>query len=249
MILCHFMTLQASTQSSAKRARTRDLLLVAAQDLLMERSAAGLGIRQITDRAGLVHASFYNYYPDIAGLIADLAELLGATHAVAMTALAGVSGPGFDDPAVRFSRVTRQTLRFVALEPGLGRLMFDVGLPVDSLSPELRLQLKLDLEAGARRGLFRTIDPDLTVSLVAGAISGLALDLHRGVLKASAIDAATARLLGILGLGPDAAGRLASEPVDFPSPPKIPLRWLALPVAAPPLNAGSPPQRPQRDRP
>jgi hypothetical protein len=150
---------------------------------------------------------------------------------------------------VRFSRVTRQTLRFVALQPGLGRLMFDVGLPVDSLSPELRLQLKLDLEAGARRGLFRTTDPDLTVSLVAGAISGLALDLHRGVLKASAIDAATARLLGILGLEPDAAGRLASEPVDFPPPPKIPLRWLALPVAAPHLNAGSPPHRPQRDRP
>ena len=231
------MTARPSTLSGAKRARTRDLLLIAAQDLLMERSAAGLGSRQITDRAGLVHASFYNYYPDIAALIADLGELLGATHASAMAGLArsaasGGPNPGFEDPSVRFARVTRQTLRFVALEPGLGRLMFDVGLAVDSLSPELRLQLKLDIKDGARLGLFRISDPDLTVSLLAGAISGLALDLHRGVLEASAIDDATARLLCLLGVEPDAARRLGHEPVAFPPPPALPLRWLALPMAA-----------------
>jgi hypothetical protein len=28
--------------------------------------------------------AFYNYYPDVAALIGDLGELLGATHAAAM---------------------------------------------------------------------------------------------------------------------------------------------------------------------
>ena len=238
------MSPRPSTLSGAKRARTRDLLLVAAQVLLMELRAAGMGIPQITDRAGLVHASFYNYYPDTAGLIADLGELLGATHAAAMADLARAAPAGLDDPAVRFARVTRQTLRLVALEPGFGRLMFDVGLAVDSLNPELRLQLQLDIEEGARRGLFQLSDPVLTVSILAGAISGLALDLHRGLLTAADIDAATARLLCLLGLPPQSADRLGHEPVPFPPPPALPMRWLALPAAAPAPGARQTGDRP-----
>lgn len=208
-----------------KRARTRDQLLVAAQTLLIEQNAAALGLRQITAHAGLVHASFYNYYRDIPALIADLAELLGATHASAMAALVA----GLDDPALRFARITRQTLRIVALEPGFGRLMFDIGLPTGILSPELRLRLQLDIARGAQLGLFKIGEIELTTSLIAGAISGLALDLHRGLLPFSAIDAATTRLLSVLGLDANEAQRLGHEPVDFPPPPALPMRWLALP--------------------
>ena len=89
---------------SSKRARTRDQLLVAAQAMLMTHTAAALGIRQITDHAGVVYATFYNYYQDVAALVADLGELLGANHAAAMA--------GFNhelaDPALRFARITRR---------------------------------------------------------------------------------------------------------------------------------------------
>ena len=217
-----------------KRARTRDHLLVSAQTLLIEHNAAALGLRQITAHAGLVHASFYNYYRDIPALIADLAELLGATHASAMAALV----TGLDDPALRFARITRQTLRIVALEPGFGRLMFDIGLPTGILSPELRLRLQLDIAEGARLGLFKIGEIDLITSLVAGAISGFSLDLHRGLLPFSAIDAATTRLLSLLGLDPSEAQRLGHEAVDFPPPPILPMRWLALPPVPHPLSGG-----------
>ncbi len=214
------------TRSGGKRARTRDQLLVSAQALLMEQGVAALGLRQITDHAGLVHATFYNHYPDIPALVADLGELLGATHLAAMATL----GATLDDPALRFARITRQTLRFVMAQPALGRLMFDVGLPVDTLSPELRLRLRLDIAEGIRRGLFDVSDPDLTASMIAGAIGGVALDLHRGALSATAIDAATVSLLLQLGLDRQEAERLGNEPIDFPSPPAVPLRWLALPA-------------------
>ena len=219
------MTLSTIRLRGSKRARTRDQLLVAAQSLLMTQTAAALGIRQITDHAGVVHATFYNYYQDIAALIADLGELLGATHTATMAGLT----PGLADPALRFARITRQTLRIVASEPGLGRLMYDVGLPADSLVAELRLRLELDLAEGQQLGRFVMFDLDQTASLVSGAINGLALDLHRGALPISAIEPATTRLLEWLGLDPETAAALGHEPIAFEPAPVLPLRWLALP--------------------
>lgn len=219
------MTSETSILRGSKRARTRDQLLVAAQGLLLTQKAAALGIRQITDHAGVVHATFYNYYQDIAALIADLGELLGASHAAAMAGLSLDLG----DPAQRFARITRQTLRMVATEPGFGRLIFDVGLPADSLVSELRLRLALDLDEGHQRGRFQLRNLDLAASMVSGAISGLALDLHRGALPVTAIEPATTRLLELLGVEPALAATLGHEAVLFPPAPALPMRWLSLP--------------------
>jgi len=224
------MTSRPTILTGTKRERTRDQLLVSAQTLLMEHSAAGLGLRQITDHAGVVHATFYNYYPDVPALIADLGELLGATHAAAMSGL----GATQLQPDVRFARITRQTLRLVTQNPNLGRLMFDVGIPPDRLSTELRLRLRQDLVEGRELGLFSPDDIEITTSMIAGAITGLALDLYRGTLPATAIDTGTARLLVQIGVAPSDADRLAHEPLPQPPTAVLPLRWLALPPAATP---------------
>ena len=233
MTLFQIVIREASHLRGSKRARTRDQLLVAAQALLMTRTAAALGIRQITDHAGVVHATFYNYYQDVAALVADLGELLGVNHAATMADF----NQAVADPALRFARVTRQTLRMVAEEPGFGRLIFDVGLPADSLVSELRLRLKLDLAEGMQLGRFNLSDIDLTTSMVSGAISGLALDLHRGILPLTAIEAATTRLLELLGLDPAVAAALGHEPIPFPLTPALPMRWLALPPIRPPAGS------------
>jgi len=193
----------------------------------MTQTAAALGIRQITEHAGVVHATFYNYYQDIAALLADLGELLGASHAATMAGLT----PDLADPALRFARITRQTLRMVASEPDFGRLIYDVGLPADSLVTELRLRLALDLAEGQQLRRFAIADLDLTTSMVSGAISGVALDLHRGTLPFTAIEIATTRLLEWLGLDPETAAALGHEAVAFGPAPALPLRWLALPPA------------------
>lgn len=219
------MRSKADSLPGTKRERTRDQLLVSAQSLLMSDGAGALGLRQITTHAGMVHATFYNYYPDVAALIGDLGELLGATHAAAMA----MPGNDHDDPAARFARITRQTLRIVAEQPGFGRLMFDIGLPSNRLGAELRLRLKMDIEEGVAGGLFNVPDVDLATSIVAGAITGLALDLHRGALGLNKIDTATAQLLTYLGLEPAEAKRLAHAAIDGPPPLELPMRWLALP--------------------
>ena len=219
------MKIKIDSLLGSKRERTRDQLLVSAQSLLMSEGAAALGLRQITTHAGMVHASFYNYYPDVAALIGDLGELLGATHAAAMA----MTGDDHDNPAVRFTRITRQTLRIVTEQQGFGRLMFDIGLPSDRLAAELRLRLKMDIEEGVTAGLFTVADVDLATAIVAGAITGLALDLHRGVLCSAKIDTATTQLLTYLGLDAAEAERLAHAAFDPPPTLELPMRWLALP--------------------
>lgn len=221
------MQAKPDNHPDSKRGRTRDKLLISAQTLLMDHSAANLGLRQIATHAGVVHATFYNYYPDVPALIADLAALLGASHAAAIAGLF----QGTHDPALRFARITRHTLRIVALQPGYGRLMFDVGLPPDQLGGSMRMGLKFDLGQGAARGHFAIADLELATSVIAGAISGLALDLHRGHLRPETIDPATDVLLRHLGVEPAEANRLAFEPITFPPIPEMPMRWLALPAA------------------
>jgi AcrR family transcriptional regulator len=221
------MKSKVDSLSGTKRERTRDQLLMSAQSLLMHEGTAAVGLRQITTHAGMVHASFYNYYPDVAALLGDLGELLGATHAAAMA----MPTEGDEDAAARFARITRQTLRIVAEQPDFGRMMFDIGLPSDRLASELRLRLKMDIEEGVANGLFTVADIDLATSIVAGAITGLALDLHRGVLGFDKIDPATAQLLIYLGVDAAKAERLAHAAFDFPPPPQLPMRWLALPTS------------------
>jgi AcrR family transcriptional regulator len=210
--------------SGGKRARTRDDLLVAAQEFLMEQTVADLGIRQIATRAGVVHGSFYNHFNDLAAIADDLADLVSAAHAVATAPLvANVSAPD-----VRFARITRQVLRVIVARPLFGRLQFDAGLPAGRLMTEITRRFRVNLEAGMDAGCFSIRDLDITASLVAGAISGVALELHRGTFSPDEIDDAVVQLLVWIGVDPARASGLAHEAVAFPPPPETPLRWLSL---------------------
>lgn len=204
-----------------KRSRTRDQLLVAAQALLMEHSAGSLGVRQIATAAGLVHGSFYNYYPTVEALIDDLAQLVLASHA----ALVRVIRRDANGPAETFALITRQTLRCIPDSPGYGRLLFDSGLPIDRFLIGLRLAMRADVAAGAAAGVFKVDDLDLTVSLVIGALLGVSLDLRRGFVPPAAIEAATARMLQQLGLDPAEARRLSLADASFLPAPTLPLKW------------------------
>lgn len=210
-----------------KRARTRDQLLAAAQDLLLAQSAASLGIRQITAKAGVVHATFYNYYPTVEALIEDVASLMQASHGQLVARLRERA----DDPAELFALTTRQTLRVIPAEPAYGRLLFYAGLPVDRFVSGLRATMQADVFDGIKRGVFQVEDRNIAVSMIAGSVLGLALDLHRRTLATKAIEAATAELLVSLGVTRKRAQKLATADVAFMSPPKLPLGWLALNLA------------------
>lgn len=204
-----------------KRARTRDQLLAAAQKLLQDQTAGTLGIRQVTDRAGVVHATFYNYYPSIEALVEDLADLIFAAHVALVAPIRAVT----PDPAELFSLITRQSLRCTPL---YGRLLFDAGLPIDRFLTRLRQAMRQDLVQGVETGRFERQDVDLALGMTNGAILGVALDIHRGHLTGAAIEPAVERLLRQLGVAAREARDLATAEAAFLQPQPLPLGWITL---------------------
>jgi AcrR family transcriptional regulator len=213
----------------SKRDRTRDRILIAAQELLMESSASSLGIRQVAERADLVHASFYNYYADIEALLDGLAQLLLATHALTVAP----AREGVDDHVSLFAVTTRQTLRLIQDSPRFARLLFDSGIPVDRLLRALHEPLRADIRAGVKAGAFSVQNPDLAVTMIAGAMMGMAVDLYRRRARAHAIDEMTFQLLRLLGVSPARARTAATSPLAHIAPPPIPLTWKAIGLTAP----------------
>jgi AcrR family transcriptional regulator len=204
-----------------KRARTRDQLLAAAQQLLQDQTAGSLGIRQLTDRAGVVHATFYNYYPSIEALVEDLADLIFAAHVALVAPIRAVTS----DPVELFSLITRQSLRCTPL---YGRLLFDAGLPIDRFLTRLRQAMRQDLVQVVETGRFERQDVDLALGMTNGAILGVALDIHRGHLTDAAIEPAVERLLRQLGVAAREARELATAEAAFLQPQPLPLGWITL---------------------
>lgn len=204
-----------------RRVAARDQLLVATQDLLAEHTAGALTVRQITNAAGVPYSSFYSHFSSVEAVIADLARLVFTSQEILVDRLKHAL-PG---PAEAFATITRQTLRIVTDGPGYGRILFDVGLPLDWFVSGMRGTMRADVAAGGEWGVFHVADVEVTTSLVGGAIMGAALDLHRGLLAASAIEPVTERLLSFLGVGETEARRLANMEVAFALPPPLPLRW------------------------
>lgn len=218
------MTVSAATLRPKKRERTRDALLVAAQEILLDGGAAALTVREVTARAEVSHGTFYNHFESIERLVDGVALLVQMAHVGLVEEVAR----GVEHADELFAVTTRQSLRAFGAKAGLGRLLFDAGLAVDRFAEGLREHLRGDLRRGVREGRFRVDDFDLALALVAGGVLGLALDLHRGRLAEGAIEPAVVQLLVVLGVPKARAKKLGHEPRAFVQVPSLPLRFVGV---------------------
>lgn len=218
------MAIVSCPAGMGKRGRTLDALLAALQSLLLEPGAGAFSIGDVCERAGVAQGTFYNY----ADSIDELVEALAALLSVSLAALGGSAPSAKADPIAAFVFKTRQTLGISVHAPEYGRLIFDSGLPVDRLLAHLRKDLETDIRLGVAAGVFKTSNPALSASMIAGCMLGVGLDLHRKVLPRSAIEAATAEMLVMLGVARSLVQRATAIRIRFEAPPALPLRWLAL---------------------
>jgi len=206
-----------------KRLRTRDALLRAAQELLMEKTAEEISIRQITDRADVVHATFYNYYPSPAAAFEAVNILLLATYGRVVESVV----KDIDDPVERVAASGRQTMKLIVDNPRLGRLLFDSGLAIDPLMEGMRARMTDDIRRGEAAGKLEVRDLNLVVSAAVGMGLGIAMDLHRGRLKPNSIEGFVKLILGLLGVPPDAAEEVVHRPIHYAEMPDFPLSLVA----------------------
>ena len=203
----------------SKRIRTRDSLLVAAQELLLEKPASEISIRELTERAGVVHATFYNYYRTTgAAFEAVNLLLLEAYNRAVECTLVDIT-----DPAERVAASSRQTMRILSRQPSLGKLLFDSGLSTTPLMEGIRARIDHDVRLGLDAGRFKINDLDLVISAAAGLGLGVAMDVYEGRLSGTSAEAVAALILGILGIPEAEAQTIAARPLPDATMPALPV--------------------------
>jgi AcrR family transcriptional regulator len=111
----------------------RNTLRHAARAILEEEGLAALSLRAVARRAGVSHAAPYRHFSNHETL---LVELVTDGFAELRTSIAtAVAGPAQETD--RITAIGAAYMRFVALRPGLARLMFGPQLPNRSSFPEL----------------------------------------------------------------------------------------------------------------
>lgn len=204
-----------------KRIRTRDALLMALQELLLDPETPAVSVPQVVGRCGVAQGTFYNYFGSLPAAIDAVGELILSEHVRVLEAATA----GAADESELVARSARQTLMLLANRPDVGRLLFDSGLPADRFSAGLRAHLHADLQRGMDCGVFAVADFQVVCTVYAGAILGACLDIHRGRLPADAIDEVVVYLLRVMGVSKAKARRLVSAPQEF-------VQWRALPLSA-----------------
>ncbi|MSZ57935.1 MAG: TetR family transcriptional regulator [Actinobacteria bacterium] len=222
---CHFKGRLTGVRAATntKRDRTRDALLTALQELLLDPDSGGVSVPQLVERAGVSQGTFYNYFDSLTDAIDAVGMLLLLEHSRVL----GEVAAGAADPVEVISRSAKQTLMLFAYRPDVGCLLFDSGLPVDRFLGGLRAHLRGDLQAAVAYGAISVTDLPVTESLYSGTMLGACLDIHRGRLDVAAVPVVAAQLLRVIGVGARRVERLANAPQEFIQCRALPLTTIA----------------------
>lgn len=202
-----------------KRDRTRDRLLMAAQELLLEGGFSALGIQVLTERADVALGTIYNYYRSREEVADAVVEMMIAAffrtndHVI----------QGLTDPAAIVAASVRQTLFWMRPQNNFGKLLFLSGLPITRYAYQTRQGLIRDMRMGMESGRFQVAHESITASMIAGGVLAVLLDLFLGNMDLALIDEVAEQTLVMLGIPLAEAKVLARQPLDLQEVPLFPL--------------------------
>lgn len=213
-----------------KRDRTRDKLLMAAQELLLEGGFAALGIQQLTERAEVALGTIYNYFATREEVADAVVDMMLSAFLQSMKEITA----GLTDPAEIVSASIRQTLNWMQPNCEFGRLLFLSGLPLTRYAYSVRQGFMQDMQIGIDAGRFSVANQAIIASMVAGGVMAVLLDLFLGQVAPAAIEEVAEHALVMLGLDAGEARRIANLPLSFKLSPDFPLSSIQY---LPPLTA------------
>lgn len=148
----------------------------AARRVFSKRGLVGTGLAHVATEAGLSRANLYNYYPDQAALVRDLAdELLAEEDALFRAALEEEGSP-----LERIERLTAAVTELFQRRVGMGTLLLQIWANepryVRPLLRTVREVLAGLIREGQRRGeIRRRLAPEAAAAVVVAMIDGLLL--------------------------------------------------------------------------
>ncbi len=200
---------QPADRVQRRKQRTRAALIRAAQGFIAE-GKFNVPVLDITQAADVGMGTFYNHFDSKEELFRAALEQVFDRLGELLDCL-----PDVDDPAETFARSFRLMGRTFRRSPEQSRVALNVGLrPI--LSPRgLAPRALRDIKAANAAGRFHVADPELAVTLAAGAWLGLGqllLSEHRRD-DAEATDQMTEDLLRLYGVPADQAHDICRRPL------------------------------------
>ncbi|MDO8417139.1 MAG: TetR/AcrR family transcriptional regulator [Agitococcus sp.] len=212
-----------------KRDRTREKLLIAAQELLLEGGFAALGIQQLTERATVALGTIYNYFRTREEVADAVVEMLINSFLQAIEQIT----EGLSDPAEIMSASIRQTLYWMKPNSEFGQMLFLSGLPITRYVYQTRQGFYHDMKLGISSGRFQVVHEAVISSMIAGGVMAILLDLFLGQVQSDVIENVAEQALLMLGLSTEEAHHIAYLPLSFSHAPLFPLSAIEL---LPPLK-------------
>ncbi|GAA2807890.1 TetR/AcrR family transcriptional regulator [Mycolicibacterium pallens] len=190
--------------------QTRAALVRAAQGFI---AAGNLNapVLEITQAADVGMGSFYNHFESKEELfeaaVNDTLDQLGAL-------LDKLSVDG-EDPALTFARSFRIVGRLFRHLPETSRVLLNTGLTLMHSDRGLGPRALRDITVAAEAGRFTVADPELALSVAAGALMGLGQLLRTQPERdgAESSDHATRGVLVMLGLSAEEADEICAQPL------------------------------------
>ncbi len=149
-----------------KKERTRSQLLEAAARLIGERGVDAITVSDIVTEAAVAPGTFYNYFPDLAALLSELAATLNE-----IIAAHGAQRSRARDPASRLAHVLRAHLSRARADASWARLVVRfAAVPALSVRVALVRGLEDDIIDGISKGQFSAEADEAALDLVIGAL-------------------------------------------------------------------------------
>jgi AcrR family transcriptional regulator len=200
----------AETRSGRRKARTRAMLVRAAQQLIAE-GRTNVAILEITQLADVGMGSFYNHFETKEQLFQAAVDDALDLHGALMDELTA----DLDDPAEAFAQSFRLTGRLHRAHPELSRVLLAYGSGLVTADRGLAPRALRDIKAAVEAGRFTIADPEIGLTIAGGAALALGQLLHdRPDRDAGATaDEMTQTLLRMFGVSDKEAAAICGRPL------------------------------------
>lgn len=197
---------------SLKRARTRDAIIVAAIDLIRQRTdAQPPTIDEFIVAAGVARGTFYNHFDTKE----DLLQAASAHVADAIDDLITPRIEGVEDPAQRICIATQEFIRLCRERPEWGWVLVQTA-PRVAWSEGMREGVLTDIRAGVKRGTF--VVPSIQAASALG-MGTLAMAIRTAMTERTPKDfgqSIAIMTLRAMGVSTQESQRIAHLPIPAP---------------------------------
>ena len=207
------------SRSERKKLATREKLLLAVQELILERDLESITVNDITEKADIGLGTFYNYFKSKSEILDGLYELALDFYHKELDQIT----VDLEDPAEVLAASIMFTIAKASDTEQFGWLLFEVGLPRELMRQNIYKRAAKDFAKGVASKRFDTDDIQLTLTMLDGSVMAVAEAIYRKELPKKSSQKVAELGLRQLGLSEKDAHEVA-----FKKYPKIKLSGFPL---------------------